>query len=184
MRLFFGVGLPGRVRKEVSGFCASIKEKLPRMKWVEEENLHVTLKFLGEVEKEKLNALFHITEEATSDFNSFSASLGDLGAFPNPKRARVFWLGLKKGEKECMELFEKLEARLAKNKFPREEKSFHPHITLARLKFPESLQLEELSPPTDLIFFAESVTLYESVLTPKGPIYTIIKEFLLGKEAN
>jgi 2'-5' RNA ligase len=180
MRLFFGVGLPSGVRKEVRNFCSSVKEKLPNMKWVEEENLHITLRFLGEVDAEKNTSLIRLSDEASREIKAFPVTPGALGAFPNPERARVFWWGVSEGAQECTSLFEKLEARLVKNGFPAEEKAFHPHITLARLKFPAPLPLEKIRAYSFSPFTCNQFTLYESVLRPEGPLYKIVKEFRLG----
>lgn len=180
MRLFFGVGLPMGVRKEVWNFCSTIKEKLPKMKWVEEENLHITLRFLGEVEKEKLSTLVQLSDELSRAVKAFPVMLGSLGAFPNPKRARVFWCGLSEGGEGCTRLFNGLEARLQDFGFAPEDKVFHPHITLSRLNPPSTLAIENLSPPPVLSFTCDRFTLYESVLRPQGPLYKTIKEFILG----
>ncbi len=180
MRLFFGVGLPMGVRKEVWNFCSTIKEKLPRMKWVEEGNLHITLRFLGEVEKEKLATLVRLSDEASRDTKAFPVTLGSLGAFPNHKRARVFWWGLSEGGEECVQLFRKLEARLVDSGFTPEDKAFHPHITLSRLNPPSTLAIEDYTTPKGSSFTCDRFTLYESVLRPQGPLYKTIKEFDLA----
>ncbi len=180
MRLFFGVGLPSGVKKEVNAFCLKIREKLPKMKWVEEENLHITMRFLGDVDSTKIGLLTQISEETSRELKKFPVTLGNLGAFPSPAKARVFWWGLREGEKECTELFNILETQLVKNGFEAEDKTFHPHITLARLKFPALLPLERLTTRDTLSFTASSFELYESTLTPKGPIYKIIERFNLG----
>lgn len=180
MRLFFGVGLPMGVRKEVWNFCSSIKEKLPRMKWVEEENLHITLRFLGEMEKEKLATLVRLSDEASRTTKAFPVTLGSLGVFPSHKRARVFWWGLSEGGEGCTGLFKRLEARLVDSGFTPEDKAFHPHITLARLNPPSTLAIEDFTTPAGLSFTCNRFTLYESVLRPQGPLYKTIKEFDLA----
>lgn len=183
MRLFFGIGLPGGIGKEVYDFCESLKSKLPKMKWVEEENLHVTLRFLGEVDSSRLGSLSDAARKTSSSVKRFEILLGELGAFPNPRKARVFWLGLRKGSDETSGLFTALEERLVGAGFNAEGKSYHPHVTLARLSPPQSplLTLERLSIPSFPSFTCDKFTLYESVLTPKGPIYKVIEEFKFGE---
>lgn len=184
MRVFLGIGLPSQIRSRVKEFANSISPHLPRMKWVEEENIHITLKFFGETEPEKVDKISEILSTPLKSVKTFNVTLEKLGAFPNSKKARVLWWGLSEGETECVQLFAGIESTLVKQGFPKEEKTYHPHITLARLKFPQSLALDSLPAPTDLSFLATCVTLYESVLTPNGPIYTIIKEFSFDKEAG
>lgn len=183
MRLFFGIGLPSGIRKDVHHFCESVKNNLPRMKWVEEENLHVTLKFLGEVDESRLGSLSDAARKASGSVKEFDVLPGELGAFPNPKRARVLWLGLKRGAESAAKLFNVLEERLVDAGFEAEEKTYHPHITLARLSPPQSplLTLERLSIPSFPSFICSKFTLYESFLTPKGPIYKVIEEFKFGE---
>jgi 2'-5' RNA ligase len=181
MRVFFGIGLPLQIRKQVKGFVDGVKPQLPRMKWVEEENLHVTLRFLGEVDEARIAEVSSAALEASSSMRRFEIVLGGLGAFPNPRRTRVFWWGLSKGNEESTALFKSLESSLVKKGFAPEPKTYHPHITLARLNAPLApLPLEELSAPGGLSFTCDAFTLYESTLTPKGPIYKIIEEFKLG----
>lgn len=180
MRVFFGIGLPAQIRKQVKGFVDSLKPGLPRMKWVEEENLHITLRFLGEVEEARISSISSAASQSVSSSQRFDIVLGELGAFPNPRRARVFWWGLSRGAEESSALFTALEDNLVNRGFDKEKRRYHPHITLARLRYPASLSLEGLSSPSGLSFTASSFTLYQSTLTPQGPIYKILEDFKLG----
>jgi 2'-5' RNA ligase len=180
MRVFFGIGLPPQIRKQIKGFVDSLKPRLPRMKWVEEENLHITLRFLGEVDEARISSISSAANQAASAFRKFDVVLGELGAFPNPRKARVFWWGLAKGAEDSSALFKALEDNLVNQGFDKEKRRYHPHITLARLRYPAPLPLEGLSSPSGLSFTASSFTFYQSTLTPQGPIYKILEDFKLG----
>ncbi|MQY71037.1 RNA 2',3'-cyclic phosphodiesterase [bacterium] len=179
MRVFFGIGLPPDIRKQVGDFSETLRTRLPRMKWVEAQNLHVTLRFLGEVEEARIHLVTRAAREAASGLEGFRMVLGSLGAFPNPGRARVFWWGLFQGAEESSNLFNRLEERLVDQGFESEKRRYHPHITLARLRYPSPLRLDSFTLPEGLSFTAPSFTLYQSTLTPKGPIYKIVEEFKL-----
>lgn len=174
------MGLPSPVRRAVKEFTDRIKKELPRMKWVEPENLHITLRFVGEVDEFRVPVIRSAAREASETTGKFDISLGCVGAFPNPRKARILWLGLDDGSRESVFLFSSLEKKLVKAGFEAERKRYHPHITLARLRNPSSLALESFNPPTNLSFSASNFTLYQSTLTPQGPIYEIIEEFELG----
>lgn len=180
MRVFFGIGLPPQIRKQVKGFVDSLKHQLPRMKWVEEENLHITLRFLGEVEEASVSSISSAASQAASSSHRFDIVLGELGAFPNPRRVRVFWWGLAQGAEESTVLFKALEDSLLNRGFEKEKRRYHPHITLARLRYPAGLSLEGFDSPSGLSFTASSFTLYQSTLRPQGPIYKILEDFKLG----
>ncbi|MBN2379284.1 RNA 2',3'-cyclic phosphodiesterase [candidate division WOR-3 bacterium] len=180
MRAFFGIGLPAQIRREVKGFTDNIRSSLPRMKWVEEENLHITLRFLSEVDEKRIPEISSAASKAAKAVKQFSTILGRLGAFPNSRKARVFWWGLARGAEDAGQIFNNLERNLVNSGFEPERKPYHPHITLARLRNPVPLPVDDFKPPEHLGFPASTFTLYQSILTPQGPIYKVIEEFRLG----
>jgi 2'-5' RNA ligase len=180
MRVFFGISLPSQARRRLEEYTTKIRARLPRMKWVEAQNLHVTLRFMGEVADEQIPSIASAAREASLTISAFDILLGRLGAFPDSRRARVLWWGLEEGARQCQALFSSLEAKLIVSGFPREPKRYHPHLTLARLRDPQSLPIESFSTPSDLKFAARSFKLYKSTLTLQGPIYEIIEEFNLA----
>lgn len=180
MRVFFAVPLPSDARREVREFADTVKPLLPRMKWVEEENLHLTLRFIGEVDEERLPLLIDAGRDAVHELHTFQAVLGELGAFPHSGKARVLWWGLKRGRDEAVQIFTRLEDELVKRGFESEKRAYHPHVTLARMRRPAPLALRELTPPGSLTAGVKAFVLYKSTLTPQGPIYEILEEFRLG----
>jgi 2'-5' RNA ligase len=147
------------------------------LKLVEPENLHLTLRFLGEIPKPTLEL---VREELKSlRFNQFKLNLQGTGAFPNLRRINVVWIGIKEGEENLKEIAKKVESMLKKLGFPPDPKGFSPHLTIARVRtgknkdrlvsFIEKFRDYEVGWTT-----VDSVRLKKSTLTPKGPIYTTI----------
>lgn len=188
LRLFVALDLPEGVRERIA---AAVKKKaglLPQARWVKEENLHLTLKFIGEYPEEKVERLEGILEKKALEHRPFTASLRGCGGFPSPGRARVIWVGMGKGEEEAASLASGLDSGLTRVGVKREARPFRGHLTLARLKNPmdccswlASLE-EELSGLEEMDFQVREITLYRSVLSPQGPTYFPVRRFELGGE--
>jgi len=149
------------------------------MKWVEPRGIHLTLKFLGSVEEAKVPALVQALTRACEGFGPFEVALSGLGVFPNPSRPRVAWVGLSGGVEKLLRLQEGMEKVLSPFGFPREDRAFTPHLTLARLK--EGVAPDEArafgqaflrASPEAVSFNVEGISLMKSQLTPSGAIYT------------
>lgn len=154
------------------------------MKVVASENLHLTLKFLGEVDPGRVDEIYGAMEEAFGFCSPFQGKLRGLGAFPSPGRMRVVWVGLSEGRERLLEMQGRLEGAFAKLGFRPEGRPFDPHLTIGRVKSPKGK--EELTAfvlarqATDFGTFAvERVELKESTLTPRGPIYKTLKAYAL-----
>ncbi len=138
------------------------------------ENLHVTLKFLGEIREDQVHEVTQAMDRALKGFTSFEARLRGLGAFPGMGYIRVIWVGIV--NEELVKMQRALDAELAKLGFPREKK-FHPHLTLARVKSRRGLDRVRgyLAEHADKDYgeaLVDRVELKKSVLTPRGPIYS------------
>lgn len=177
-RTFIGIKIPNEISEKIIRF---LKEKsisrLPNLKTVEQENLHITLKFLGEVEEEKIQEI--IEDLSSISFSIFKVEVKNIGVFPSVDYPRVIWIGAISSE--IYELKKILDRTLKKLKFE-EEKNFISHITICRVKNGNpSAKIKELMKENISFgeFFVNEFTLFESVLTPSGPIYKNIKEFKL-----
>jgi 2'-5' RNA ligase len=173
VRLFIAVNLPDDLR----GKLVSVQEQLPRhgLKLVEPENLHLTLKFLGEVSEDAVSEVGCAMTEAVADQASFEVEVAGLGAFPDLRRPRVVWAGVTRGRQDVVSLQTRLEDALQSLGFQR-EKDFHPHVTLARVKLPAAARTiaEVVRGAKSAVFgsFAvREVDLMKSTLTLKGPVY-------------
>lgn len=172
----------------MEGLQAALKEASGQVKWVEPENIHVTLKFLGQIPEGRLEALFRGVQEGVEGFSSFSIGLSQVGAFPNLRRPRVIWIGVERGREELIRLQQSLERHICEHGFPKEKRKFSPHLTLGRVK--SSMGIEALAEKIKGTEFTseeirvEQVVVMKSDLTPKGPIYTPLKRFSLKEEGN
>ncbi len=177
-RLFIAIDLPDKLKQKLGRVKDSLH--ISQARWVKEENLHLTLKFLGEVKKEKIDSISNSLKSLTRDFPVFCFQTGQLGAFPNLKRARVLWIDIKEGREKVQKLAKLIENELSKLGFEKEKRNFEPHITLARLKKPE---LISQLPTVDWYYSFEvtQVIMFESLLKPTGPIYTPLYVFPLKK---
>ncbi|MCL6500508.1 MAG: RNA 2',3'-cyclic phosphodiesterase [Candidatus Pacearchaeota archaeon] len=178
MRCFLAVELPGELKKELARIQTLITEA--KMKFVEQENLHLTLKFLGELSDFQVNKVKEALKQV--NFEKFRANLGTIGVFPSPNFVRVIWVSLEPSEK-VKELHNLIDTALEKEKF-HGDKAFESHITLARVKFIKNKQefierLKEIK-VEPIEFKVEKFVLMKSMLTEKGPIYKKVKEYTLS----
>jgi 2'-5' RNA ligase len=184
MRTFIAIELPGEIKDFLSQLQARLKTSAADVKWVEPENIHLTLKFLGEIDDKKLNAILQIIEGLGKGRDAFSLRLSSLGAFPKINSPRVIWVGVDKGDREAKEIARGLEESIAKIGIPKENRAFSSHITIGRMRSPlnreklvqELLKLTENFGRENLEFPVTKITLFKSTLAPSGPIYEILKE--------
>lgn len=172
-------------RPEIVERVRSLQEDLARYglkaKPVEPENLHITLKFIGEVPPAKVEAIKRQLQQI--EFPKFYIEFQGVGGFPSLSRARVLWIGVSKGSEKLVEMSEIVEKSLLKTGIPRSSKSFHPHLTIARVKAPLNQRLKKiLDEHKDAVFGGmdvEKFFLMRSVLTSRGPIYSELASYKL-----
>ncbi|HIE41289.1 MAG TPA: RNA 2',3'-cyclic phosphodiesterase [Candidatus Aenigmarchaeota archaeon] len=174
MRCFIAINLPNEIKKEIW----KISKKIPEegIKKVTEENLHITLKFLGEVDNNQIEKIKYNLKEIK--FNKFCVKLTGIGFFPNKNFIRVVWVSVGEGKEEIKKLQKMIDEKLLRLKFNK-EKIFEPHLTIARIKF---LKNKEFLKELEKIKFnytleVESFELMHSILQKKGPIYKKIESF-------
>lgn len=178
MRLFIGIPANENLKKEVKDFYE--KEKLPKASWVKVENLHITLKFLGEVMEKKAMGLIEKFEDLLPELNCKKYPYDGASAFPDEKRPRVLFLKFNADE-EIFLYQKKLEEILMKEGFEREEREFKIHLTLARFKFPPEKEefknlILKLSNFNFSPFEVKEIVLFESKLKPEGAEYFPLKK--------
>lgn len=186
MRTFIAIELP----KEIKDILARLQEQLKNagadVKWVKPANIHLTLKFLGEIDDRKLKEIAQALQDFVKDINVFYIRLFSVGAFPKINSPRVIWVGIDKGDQETKEIVMGLEEKLYQAGIPKEDRPFSSHITLGRVR--SGLNRDKLAKILEILssgfkvraeFLAGKVTLFKSTLTPQGPIYEAIKELNL-----
>lgn len=177
MRLFIGIPAPLKLKNEVGDL---LKEKPFKASWVKAENLHITLKFLGEVEEKKSNELIKDFNQILKPMKIKELPFECASSFPNEKRPRVLFLKFKEDE-EISNYQKNIEEIFSKIGFKKEEREFKMHLTIARFKSPpELLKFKDFVDKTSKISFSpfvvEEIVLFESILRQGGPIYTPLEK--------
>lgn len=174
MRLFIAFEIP----EDIAKLLLDVQEKIKFSgKATKTKTFHLTLKFLGEVDEEKISIL--IDELAKVTFQPFTASLSEVGAFPDMNRPRVVWVGLE--PKDIINSIQKRVDEATQKLGFAADRRFHPHLTLARVKFVDDRKelrdcLTSLKAPEGS-FRLDSFKLIRSILTPQGPEYEVLKSF-------
>ncbi len=176
MRLFIGAPITDEVREKCKEIVEVIRRSGVKAKIVEPNNMHITLKFLGEVPGTKVDEIKNAMD--LIEYNIIEAETTRVGAFPNPMYVKVIWLGV--DSEGLIEVVRNLDNKLEPIGF-RREKNFIPHITLARIKEKPNKSLVELiGQEVRIPFQIREMDLVKSTLTREGPIYEVIhkKEFV------
>jgi 2'-5' RNA ligase len=179
-RLFIAIELSSALRSRVKRHIDQLRQAVPdaRASWAREENLHLTLKFLGETAVTKVEALSRATQHAADQFSPFEIIIGGCGAFPSSGQPRVLWLGIADLTNNLSTLSRCLEDECAKAGFLRESRPFSPHLTVARLRQPHGAhRLAEVHREIGFDSIPAKVRelcLVRSELRSEGSRYTVI----------
>jgi len=173
---------------QIKNYLSRIQDKLKTggidIKWVNPRDIHLTLKFLGDIEDAILDKITGILEAVSCGKSAFPMRLSSLGAFPDINFPRILWIGIDKGDQKVKEIVKDLEGRTSRLGIPKEEKAFFSHLTIGRArpglnrrKLVEILTiLKNEIAKEELESYVTKLTLFKSTLTPQGPIYAILKE--------
>jgi len=134
IRAFVAVAISGDVRRAAAGVIDDLRGAGAAVKWVEPGNLHVTLKFLGDVDAGAIHHVGRAVEQAVADAAPFEFEVRGAGAFPDTRRPRTVWLGIGGGGHEIVALNARIEPPLKKLGFPKETRRFQPHLTIGRVR--------------------------------------------------
>lgn len=177
IRTFIAVTLGESVIEEIAKVYRLLQEAKGDIRWTRVDSLHLTLKFLGDIERKQVEPILGVLKELMGAQPPLHLIAQGLGVFPNSKRPRVLWVGLK-GE-GLSELVKAIETALLPLDFPPEDREFTPHLTLGRIRSPRGWdRVFALMKEHENMLFGEStveeVTLYQSTLRPDGAIYTVL----------
>ena len=186
MRLFIAVNLPDPVRRSLERAAAPLREAAPAVRWLQPENFHITLKFLGSVADEALADVRSALDAAALRHAPFPMTLRGAGAFPNFRRPRVYWVGVE-DDGSLLQLQLEVERTIAPLGFPTEARPFHAHITIGRPNnVPAAQVLAAGAAGEDFRYESKvqvkSIELMESKLSPKGARYEAIRSAPLGEK--
>jgi 2'-5' RNA ligase len=174
MRLFIAFDIPESVKEQLVSIQKKIKTEA-KISWVKAENMHLTLKFLGEVDEGKVDDIKQRLGKVS--FKPFEASVSEIGVFPSENYVRVIWVGLK-DDKSMQKLAQDIREALPEFK---DDYEFKAHLTIARVKFVKDKkalveELKKLKPKPEK-FKVENFKLYKSTLTREGPVYEEVGVF-------
>ncbi len=181
LRLFTAVDVPDSVRENAVQLQERLKTDLDGVKWTRPEKMHITLKFLGDMEEQKLPSVKEILRQCAGEQTPFDLRVSGPGTFPRSGRPRVLWVGVHEEETSVLEdCHDYLDERYADLGVDRESRDFHPHLTLGRVRngAPDNVR-EVLNEEQGTVlgrFTVTSLTLYRSELHPDGSRYTALIE--------
>jgi len=179
MRTFIAIPLPEAARSTLSQMRHTLEATGADVRWTAVPSIHLTLKFLGEVEPALIPRLSEVLKAATAGESPFSLALGGLGAFPNLRNPRVIWCGVEGETERLRSLQNKVEGACSGMGFPGEDRGFSPHLTLGRVrgsrKLPRLIDCIRIGSPLRAGLRVEQFHVYQSTLTPAGAIYNVLE---------
>ena len=185
MRTFIAIEIPSEIKSALATLQTELRRAGADVSWTKPENLHLTLKFLGEVDERRIVEIEKACVSLAAEFQPFTLSLDNTGVFPNVRQPRVIWAGLSGEIGNVVEMHRRLDERLALTGFKREEKGFHPHLTIGRIKSNkktrELIALADMYQLPALSFAVTEIVLMKSELRPAGAEYSPMLKAYLNK---
>lgn len=181
-RIFIAIEISEDIRKAIFKQSMKAFSSHDYIRVIPPDNIHITLKFLGDTRDEDIGKIIHAVSSAASGHNSFDYSLEEkIGAFPNTGKAKIAFIGINRGSNKISSLYQSLEDNLSSIGIKKEKRGFHPHITLARIRKPVDIGSIKWDPVNMLGNEpeAESLAIFESILGSGGARYIIIERFVL-----
>lgn len=184
-RIFVAIDIFREARNKVSSYIDDLRAAFPKVRvgWVKAEKLHLTLKFLGDINDEQLERVKEGVAKAAIHFVPFRLRIESTGVFPSAKKARTLWLGLEEKKNNLQEIVNLLETEFKNTGFATEKRNFHPHLTIGRLREPQkSMELVKLhlASQFDVVEFeVTEIVVYESKLLPNGSVYEAVSKVTL-----
>ncbi len=182
LRLFVACDIPELVKDEIDRFAGFLKKHGVDVKWTRKENLHLTLKFFGNISSERVEEIKKSLTSLKTGIKPFSVHFSGVGAFPDIHKPSIIWIGVDKGESALKVLAETIDAGFSRTGFEKEKRDYSAHLTLGRVKDPRysaklTRALKSASFSSVEAIPIEHITLYKSVLTSEGPVYEAIERF-------
>lgn len=185
LRLFVAINFPNEIKQTLGSLIDDLRTLPSDVKWVEMENLHLTVQFLGNVGEDLVPSTVEALNRSVAGVSPFSLTLGGLGVFPSKARPRVFWVGVSGETAVLLQLNRQVQRELGQLGFEPGNNRFSPHLTLARIRSPQGFAavMDRAEKITEGREFGSakisSTELMLSELGPKGPKYSVIARILL-----
>ena len=185
VRVFIGVPIAEEVRGAVARLQGRLRETRARVSWVREENLHLTLFFLGDIAPDSMQGAVDALTAATTGLGAFRCNVRGAGFFGRPRSPRVLWVGVGEGSDSLRSLYERLAPELDSRGHRIEARPYTPHVTIGRIRSVPgaSTLIDQVEAAEDRDFgefSVQSVCLFKSILEPTGPVYSVLYEAKLG----
>ncbi len=179
IRCFLALTIPRQAQAELAGMQKFLQNHEAKARWVKPDNIHLTLRFLGDRPAKKVEQIAAALPSFCPGFQPFKTTIEALNGFPNSKNPKVIWAGLSTGSEETLKIYQAVNDGLAHLGIPKEREEFIPHLTLARCKTPQESRLTAsaikktgITPVhTEII----SLVFYKSTLSSTGSIYEVIQ---------
>lgn len=190
IRTFIAVEIPAAVRQQLAALQHSLAPHAEGVKWVDPEKVHLTLKFLGEVDEREIYEVCKRVEEVAGAWTAFECSVARAGAFPNASRPRVIWAGVARGATELTEIREALDDALGELGYPGENRSFTPHFTIGRVRRTSPnpnlrAAIDSRAEWQAVSFRVTEILVMASDLSSDGPTYSVMgRARLAAHDAN
>jgi 2'-5' RNA ligase len=183
MRIFIGIKLNDMVLEKIEKFLKPFKKISTPLKWTKQENLHITLKFIGEVSPEQYSHIETLLNNTNFNTGAMDLNITGCGKFGRGRDLNILWIGTDKND-TLEDMYNRMENTLEKAGIAKERREFKPHITAARNKKPFNFKsfFKKIDENSEQFISGLKVThfqVFKSQLTPEGPIYTILKEISL-----
>lgn len=187
LRTFIAVDLPNDIHNALQELQNNLKDSMPDVRWTKYGNIHLTLKFLGDVELSRIEKISKSIQYIADGYSQFNIGLAKVGAFPSSRKPSIIWVGIEEGSEKVAEIAGRIESSMEKLGFPMEKRPFKPHLTIGRVRelnhpaiMAKSLENNEIGKIGE--FRVEKISLIKSQLDPSGSIYTTLSEALLKPE--
>jgi 2'-5' RNA ligase len=190
LRTFVAVDVSDAVRRYADSLKDELAACLTGIHWTRRENLHLTLKFLGDVPETELAGVCRAVRLAVADQDPLEIECACLGAFPSQDRPRTLWIGIREGEERLRILQGQIDEKLTQHGFPPERRRFHGHLTIGRISRRDELNADQLARVKEIIereqaaggvvMMVNEVVTFSSFLNPEGRVYQPIDHARLG----
>lgn len=179
IRTFICIEIPAPIKEKLTSLQNTLKSLGHGVSWTRTDGMHLTLKFLGDVDSTQIDIIADAVQRATIGMSPFFISIVGAGGFPNLHKPRVLWVGVEQRHGVVVEMQQKIEEELTKVGIPKEERKFSPHLTLGRVKIFQGVdgicnRLKELSFAEETFQVSEIVVM-RSDLKSDGAVYTPLK---------
>lgn len=186
IRAFIAVELTDQVKETIRRFQDHLKPLDCDISWIKPENVHLTLKFLGDVKIKMIPSITEALGRLCCDLRLFDAALTQPGVFPDLRHPRIVWIGLDDTEEKLTNLVESVETALGDIGFRKERRDFRAHITVGRVRTPKNAAqlceaIKGFSVPSGIKQSVGGIILFKSTLTSQGPVYDPLSQLKLAK---